>query len=482
MKKILFPLVAVAVLGFVACSDDKDNNPTPPPGNNTSDTLRGDISADRTLEAGHVYYIDGAVFVTGNAKLTVKPGVVVKGIKKTGEGNGSVLVVTRGAQLIADGTAAQPIVFTSAEAKGSRQHGDWGGIVLLGKASVNSKINGVPGRQVEGFTAAAGKELGDKIIGGGTVDNDNSGIVRYVRIEFAGIPLSNTPNSELNSLTMIGVGSGTTIDYVQSSFGGDDGFEWFGGTVNAKHLISYRSLDDDFDTDNGFTGKVQFGVSIRDKELSDYALSGGASNGFESDNDADGSDNTPFTAPVFSNITIIGPWAINDGANIPAISAGAFLRGAHIRRNSRLSVFNSVFVGFPTGIYLESEKTGGAATAGTLAIGNTLVGVTTVKKVDSKTVGTLAIGSWFMTTAFANDTTYNTAADFKFAKVSGLTDLSQIDARPVAGSPLLNKASFTNAKLNDPFITKTVTYAGAFDVNDTWATGWTNWDPKNATY
>ena len=259
MKKSLIALSVFAVLIIAACTKDSNSNPNPG-GTTESDTLRGSITQSRTLKSGKIYYISGPAIVKNSAVLTIEPGTVIKGIK----GTKAVLVITRGSKLMAEGTAAKPIVFTSNQAAGARATADWGGVVLLGNAKVNSSFLGVAGRrQVEGFEKQEGDALGQDIVGGGDDDNDNSGILKYARIEFAGIALSTTANSELNSLTMIGVGKGTTIDYVQSSFGGDDSFEWFGGSVNAKHLIAYRGLDDDFDTYNGFTGRVQFGVAIR---------------------------------------------------------------------------------------------------------------------------------------------------------------------------------------------------------------------------
>ena len=492
MKKKLLPVAVMlaATVAAVSCGK-KDEGPSQNTneGGMRGDTLWGKITANYTLQEGKTYYIDGGTFIKGNATLTVNQGVVVKALpaNKTTKGGSSFLVITRGAKIMATGTAAKPIIFTSGAAVGARKAGDWGGLMLLGKANVNSVFKGAKGRQMEGFSDEDGNAYGDDIVGGGDDDNDNSGTLKYVRIEFAGIALSNKANSELNSLTMIGVGRGTTIDYVQSSFGGDDSFEWFGGTVNAKHLIAFRGLDDDFDTDNGYNGNVQFALSIRDKASSDFAANGD-SNGFESDNDESGSDNSPFTSPVFSNVTFVGPAAINNGADIPADAV--FNRSAHIRRNSRLSLFNSALTGFVTGLYIDGDKSGTAAASNTLEIKNTFIGAiggkrggNAGKKLNTNAAATVlaSINSWFMTPAFGNDTTYNSISDFKFTNMNG--ELKTIDARPAAGSPLLGKASFTSSdKIKNSFFS-VVTYVGAFaDANDTWATGWTNFDPINTTY
>ena len=231
---------------------------------------------------------------------------------------------------MAEGTSTQPIVFTSDKPKGQRASGDWGGVVICGKATTNKHDNGT------GVGIAEGG-IGSNY--GGTDDADNSGVLQYVRIEFPGIPLTSTANSEINGLTLYAVGSGTTIDHVQVSYSGDDSYEWFGGTVNCKYLVALRGLDDEFDTDNGYKGKVQFIFGLRDPNVSDQS----GSNGFESDNDADGSTLTPVTKPIFSNATLYGPLTVSE--TLPANHL--FKRAIHIRRSSQLSVYNSVFAGWP---------------------------------------------------------------------------------------------------------------------------------------
>ncbi|MCK7559144.1 hypothetical protein MKQ70_30910 [Chitinophaga sedimenti] len=480
MKRSLAAIAAIAMFTITACSD-KDSGKGG--GNNTqSDTLSGPITASRTLKAGTTYYISGPTFVKNNAVLTIEPGVVVKAIK----GTKATLIITRNSKIMAEGTASKPIVFTSNQAAGSRNYSDWGGIVILGNGAVNTAFKGVANtRQVEGFSTTDLDTYGDDVIGGGgratnpAVNNaDNSGVLKYVRIEFAGIALSTSPNTELNSLTMIGVGSGTTIDFVQCSFGGDDAFEWFGGSVNAKHLISFRTLDDDFDTDNGYNGNVQFGLAIRDKDISDVALPG-QSNGFESDNDADGTETAPITAPVFSNMTVIGPWAINGGANI---GTNVFQWGLFVRRATRLNLYNSVIVGWPYAVLFNGTKTADAALANNLAIKNNFFTGSTVANVSTAGGITVDVKGWLMGATNANDTT-TTLANLKLTKLTGVNavTLADLDARPATGSPVLTKASFTDAKVNNANFTN-VPYAGALSATDTWTTGWTNFDPKSAAY
>jgi hypothetical protein len=146
------------------------------------------------------------------------------------------------------------------------------------------------------------------------------------------------PDKEINGLTFGGVGSQTIVDYVQVSYSNDDAFEWFGGTVNCKHLIAFKTLDDDFDTDNGFSGKVQFGISLRDSTVADISRS----EAFESDNNASGGSIAPQTAPVFSNMTVMGPRAI-----LSNIGNSLYVWGAQIRRNSSMSLCNSIIMGYP---------------------------------------------------------------------------------------------------------------------------------------
>ena len=236
----------------------------------------------QTLKKG-TYLLKGWVYIADGSELTIEPGTIIKGDKDTK----AALIVERGGKLYAKGTAASPIVFTSEQAKGNRRPGDWGGVILCGKAENNQKE-----MQIEG---------GPRTKHGGNDNADNSGILSYVRIEFAGYPFQT--DKEINGLTFGSVGSGTQIDHIQVSYSNDDSYEWFGGDVNCKYLIAYHGWDDDFDTDNGFSGKVQFGLAVRDPRIADASQS----NGFESDNCADGSAVSPYTTATFSNITFIGP-------------------------------------------------------------------------------------------------------------------------------------------------------------------------------
>lgn len=298
----------------------------------TTTTVSADITTNTTWSG--TVLLQNKVYVKNNATLTIQPGTVIRGDKATQ----GTLIITRGAKINANGTASQPIVFTSNEAIGNRNEGDWGGLVILGLAR-NNQPGGVA--NIEGIAPTTDTQFG------GNFDTDNSGTLRYVRIEFAGIALE--PNKEINGITFGSVGSGTTVDFVQVSFSGDDSFEWFGGTVNCKHLIAYRGLDDDFDTDFGYRGRVQFGLIIRDKNLSDAP---GDSNAFESDNDAPGSTAQPKTMPIFSNITIVGP----KGNGTTALPVGEkFEKAFRLRRNTSTSILNSIITGWEKGLSIEGD-------------------------------------------------------------------------------------------------------------------------------
>lgn len=451
MKKIIFGLTALSILVAVSCKK-KDDNPTPvtPVEDPNGYVLNADITADRTLLAGKTYTMSSMVYVKTGATLTIQPGVTIKAAKGK-----NALVVTRGGKIMAVGKVDSPIVFTSAET--TPTYGDWGGIVILGKATTNASFNSVPGQgEIEG---GVNNTAGDGIYGG-TDDNDNSGKLKYVRIEYGGYPFQ--PDKELNSLTMGAVGRGTEIDYVECAYGYDDAFEWFGGTVNCKHLIAYKTLDDNFDCDFGFRGSVQFALSIVDKDQADVS----GSNGFEVDNDGSGSTTTPITAPIFANVTIIGP----KETSTTTINSN-FKRAAHLRRNSKHSILNSVLVGYPTGILIDGSKCGANILAGDIELKGVVVAGCT-KAFDTVGTSSTTLGSLttFLTTT---NPTWNNESKATTAE-AGLTApyaaAASFDPNPAAGS-VLTAGAATSTKLGGGFFT-TTTYRGACAVGDTW---WKTW-------
>jgi hypothetical protein len=391
-------------------------------------TVAGNITTNTTWSAGQVVLLSTQIYIKNNAVLTIQPGVTVLG--KKGVAGGAGIFVTKGSQIVANGTATAPIVFTSDQAPGARGLGDWAGIILMGKAAINSP-NGV--NNIEGLPISSDTEYG-----GGTApdDNDNSGSLKYVRIEFCGFVFQT--DKEINGLTLGGVGRGTTIDNIQVSFSNDDAFEWFGGTVNCKHLIAYRCLDDNFDTDFGFSGKVQFCLGVRDPSFCDNP-SVSTSEGFESDNDASGSANTPVTSPIFSNVTDIGP--LRGVSTATALSG--FRRGARIRRNSNLKIYNSLFMDHATrGIFIDGSACETNANSGALKFKNNILAGYGVKAVEvTSSVAILTNpNAWLMSNG--NDTLKATTGLLNTAY-----NYTAPDYRPAPGSLALTNADFTDASI-----------------------------------
>jgi hypothetical protein len=468
MKKLMLYGILLAATATVGCRkievDGDTTVVTPPTGGTENTILEGRISANRTLKADYTYKLRGLVYVTNGAILTIEPGTKIVG--ENGRNGG--LVVTRSSKINAEGTVDKPIVFTSEAA--TPQRGDWAGIVILGNAPTNASFNGTQGiGEIEGgINNSDGLGLYGTPSTQGQNPADNSGILRYVRIEYAGYAF--LPDKEINSLTMGGVGSSTVIDHVQVSYANDDAFEWFGGTVNCKHLVSYRTLDDDFDTDNGYTGKIQFAIVLRDSAAADISKT----EAFESDNDAAGSSLLPQTAPVFSNITVMGP-----KATLANVGNANYLAAAQIRRNSSMSLFNSILLGFPTGIFIDATK--GVPVdnniPSSLFIQNTIIAGSptpvryalspnTTVPITPNTTATIT--DWFNTPAYGNSIlTNNTDAGLiaPFNYTSPDFNPSSASAAAAAG------ATFANAKLSTGFTA--VTYKGACAVGDTWWKTWT---------
>jgi hypothetical protein len=486
MKKYILFLVAIAAISITSCRKIETDGEKEiivinggGGGSTTGQTitLQGRISADTVLRKENTYILKGLVYMVGNKTMTIQAGTTIKG--SFSGADVAALIITRGSKINAVGTPDAPIVFTSAAP--NPQSGDWGGIIICGKAAINTSFNGINGLyQVEGGVDNAN---GDGLAGSGDavattpVNDDNSGTMKYVRIEYAGYAFQ--PDKEVNSFTMAGVGSGTTIENIQVTYAKDDAYEWFGGSVNAKYLIAFKTQDDDFDTDNGYSGKVQFGLIIRDSLIADISTS----EAFESDNNAGGTTATPKTTAVFSNITAIGPRAtLNNFGNT------LFRAGAQIRRNSGLSLFNSIIMGWPQGILIDG--TTGTSTAlniedSTLRLRNvTLAGNTINLKFSG--VGGVNINSdatlttWFTNSFYNNDILAN-ASDAKLIQPFNYTTP---DPTPFAGSngnqKILTGGSFTDAKFTgDTFFDKTATFRGGVataGINATWWKGWTKFN------
>ena len=343
MKKLLTAVLFSTLL--LSCEKELGGG-TPPINVPSQTTLQGNINQTTTLTSDKVWTLKGYVYVTDGAKLIIQPGTtIISDVAEKG-----ALCIERGAQIIAEGTLEKPIIFTSGKNAGERSPGDWGGIVILGRAKTNRSSEPT----IEG---GIGRPFG------GTNDADNSGILKYVRIEYAGIAA--LPNSEINALTLGGVGSGTVIEYVQTIYANDDAFEFFGGTVSPKYLYAFATADDDFDFDFGYTGTITNGVAKRDPQFVD---NGDAGNGVECDNDGVGSLAQPFTHPKLLNMILVGP---NDGTSLPNHNLGL-----RFRRATQFTMKNSVIWGWMKGgLSLESNETAQFVKDGVSVFENNSVGV-----------------------------------------------------------------------------------------------------------
>lgn len=379
----------------------------------TGTTAQGDdcvlpngINGSLILPAGKTYLIRGEVSVNSGGVLTIEPGVTLKGHADTSTLN--YLVVRQGGRIYADGTPTRPIVFTGPEPV----IGSWGGVAIAGYSTCND--------------GDCSFEANPDIKYGGNDLHDNSGILRYVRIEYAGIAISE--NSEFNGLTLLGVGDGTTLEYVQVDSGKDDAFEWFGGSVNGRYLVASNVGDDAFDFDQGFSGKLQFLLNWQ----GDNTDIGSDSNGIESDNDVDAHDKLPRTLPQISNITLVG----SEGGR----------SGIRIRRGSDGLYSSLVATGFQNYTIGVDDAATLALPHSTLSFTNSFFGPSGLGTVQANTVDWLA------------GFTGNRDGD---PKLNGFL--------PAADSPLLTGGQ----SLSDPYFRPT-SYVGAFaGPHDNWTAGWT---------
>ena len=311
-QRTIATLMTLLSLSAVGCSSDDPTGPGGgiPPG---AGTLTGNITASRILYKDTTYTLSGFVKVQSGATLTIQAGTRMLGDTTV---PGSSLWILRGARIDAQGTAAAPIVFTSARSAGNRKPGDWGGLVIIG--------NGITNRQSGAPIFTEGPQGASEIYTGGTNNADNSGTLRYVRIEFAGYDLTGT-GQELNSLSSYVVGSGTTYEYIQTFAGLDDSFEFWGGAVNGRYLVSYESGDDHFDWTEGYRGRHQFLIGLQSQRIQPRPGTGGLSSdpqGFEGDGCptgeagcALGNDTQTFSIPVFANYTLVGAPAGNSSSS-----------------------------------------------------------------------------------------------------------------------------------------------------------------------
>ena len=458
-------LLVLSLCGLMAassCKKSDDNTDigtgtNPPPAGSTID-VRGVIKTSTTWKKDYKYRLRGYVYVTDGATLTIEPGTQIVSNKDSA----GVLVIYRDAQISAIGTATDPIVFTSNEA--NKAPGDLGGLILAGQATGNGNHTVMEGALDPAYSSF-----------GGTNDAHSSGTLKYVRIEYTGKAVN--PGDEVNGLSLYGVGSGTTIDYVQIVRGLDDAFEFFGGTVNCKHLIAYNCADDDFDMDDGYRGKIQFAISVKDKAFTDNkGTSGDVSNNFEVDNvnPANGFllTRSPISYPVMSNFTLIGP-------NNVAGTSTDYGWSMRWRRGSKFILANSVSLGGQRGgVRLQEDSTIAYYVGISSAFYNSLLNAVT-NNIDVELGKSLAGGKTYDLSSVTNLTTgaYKSSilASAADAKLTDPFNNSAPNLKPAAGSPALTGALFDFGTLGDAFFEK-VSFRGALDASNDWTTGWAAWN------
>jgi hypothetical protein len=409
------------------------------------------ITANTTWTKDNTYLLQGYTFVINNATLTIEPGTVIKGKVSTGADAAS-LVITRGAKIVANGTASAPIIFTSELDNlngnlGQRDTGLWGGLLIMGNARINSRANsqpaGTPAQdQIEGLSVT-GPEIAYATFGG-TDDNDSSGSLRYVSIRHGGAVIGG--DNEINGLTLGGVGSGTTIEYIEIFGNKDDGIEFFGGTVNARYIVTAFGNDDGLDFDQGYRGSVQFVFSIQSDIGSDRG-----DKGIEWDGATSPLDATPKAVVTVANATFIGI-GNSGGANT----------ALNIRDNVEAKFYNSVLVNFSKGIDVEND-------VGTPIpdIKNNIWFSHTAANNNAAGLNARPSGTVNATLYWSDAANNNAIVDPQLRAISYAAD-RVLDPRPAVGSPALSGAVQT---LSGPGLTQ-VSYKGAFsDTN--WAAGWT---------
>jgi hypothetical protein len=400
------------------------------------------ITASVTWTADKTYILprETKVAVRAPAVLTIEPGTKILGQQN------SALVITRGAKIMAVGTKEKPILFTSSKTDAPKP-GDWGGLILMGKAPINTEALSVPAKTEAIFEAYGMGEEDGKF--GGTDPMDSSGAIKWVRLEFGGFPY--LMDREWNNLTFCGVGAGTVVDYVQSHRGADDGVEFFGGTVSAKHLVLTQNEDDGLDTDNGFAGKAQFVI------IQHLAPKGtDASNGYESDNHGTAASYKadPRTLPTIYNVTSIGS---------KEYTGGNF--GALFRRGTGGKYYNHIIMNFATGVFeVRDMATLDQITAGNLFVKNSLFFNNGKDGLNWPVA--MAMSDIDEKPLFIGGEMNNQELD---PQLTDPLNLSAPNFKPKAGSPALTGGA---APPSDGFFDVSATFIGAVGADD-WTAGWT---------
>jgi hypothetical protein len=466
MERKYLPIAAMLLI--TACSKKDEvvvTPPPPPPAPRIVEALPSNITTDMSLDASKDYSLTGQVFVKNNASLTIPAGVTVFVTPNDDAASKGSLIVTQGSKLFVNGTADKPVVFTSAAA--TKAPGDWGAIVVLGNARTN-----IGSGNAEGLTVSNDTKYG------GADDNDNSGSIKYLRVEYAGgiNPAAEEEWSidKVSGLSLRSVGSGTTLDHVMVSNSRDDGFQFVGGTVNATHLIAYNNGDDDYDFDYGYTGKMQFLISYRSASTSTHAL---RANALEDYNDKWPTTNIPLTRPVISNMTIIGPQGTE-------ATPSNLNQAVYIRKGSRFVLENSIIAEYPKGGLMVCPKTRipWVQNTGSLFKYNLVQSDSAHRTFSydngSDPAGFFGVNGDAVLKDFAlNSVNQNeliiSSADLNLA---GMYNSNGPNLAPLANSPALTGAVFTDADLSTFFTV--VPYRGAIGASsNNWAasSNWAMW-------
>ena len=438
MKRLKNCVACSTLLIVLACDGETaetGSDPTVGGAEECGSEVRGTIEADTRWICDHA--LSGIVTVKNGATLTIDPGVTITGA------SGSALVIGRGSQLIAEGTADQPIVLTSALAAGTRARGDWGGLVLLGDAPNNLQT---------GTGAAEGLDANDPSYQyGGDNPTSSCGSLKYLRVEFAGFEL--TKDNELNGITFYSCGSGTRVDYVQSHMGKDDGIETFGGTWSGTHIVITGALDDSFDADQGYVGNLQYVYIQQDTATGNY--------GFEWSDQKDNLDALPRTHPVVSNVTFIGT-GTNDGGFVETKSSAVKLK-----EGTAGEIHNAVLsYSYNAAIELTEEATEKVADAGGISITDTILFMN-ARKDDGVSLYAGSEGSPWDLAAFIEAAGNNIQLDVD--PMIGSIRWGMGDLVPATGSPVLGAGRPVAGHEAADFI------GAVKDSASDWTKGWTNY-------
>lgn len=460
-SKLIAGLILTSSVVASCNKKEKDNTSpsNPAPSLETID-IRGNLTGNIKWTKDKLYRLRGYVYVESGSSLEIEAGTKIISSKDSA----AVFVIYKDAKIFAKGTAQNPIVFTSAEKNPAP--GDLGGIVIVGNATGNGNH-----KSIEGGVDAAHKAFG------GTNDADNSGILSYVRIEYAGKAVN--PDDEVNGLSLYTVGNGTQIDHIQVSRGLDDAYEFFGGSVNAKYLIAYNCADDDFDFDDGYHGHIQYALAVKDPRFTDSKTGGDVSNNIEADN-TNGKipyNTSPYTSATLSNFTLVGP---NNALNT-STDHGYNVR---FRRGAKMILANSVILGGQkAGLVVENGETQVHYRNAESGLINSFIHAVT-STFNAKNGSNLYSGAINPDSLDHSSLETISVSTYGSKKITSATDMGLIDpfnvekpnCMPNSGATIATTASkFDVGNLKNSFFSPS-NYIGAFAPGSDWTLLWTSWE------